>query len=182
MKLEEENLTLLKSALKKGDKSAFKTFYEMYYEGLFFYINSLTKDKAITQDILQETFIKLWNNRSQLDVDKSIKKFLYSIAHNLFIDFYRKKRLELKMLDSLVLQAALEKIDQNEELKKARLKKLKKAIEGLSPRCQEIFRMSKFQGYKYQEIADSLGISRKTVEVQMGKALSILREAFKKND
>ncbi|WP_136468617.1 RNA polymerase sigma factor [Flagellimonas onchidii] len=180
MKITEENTTLLKSALKEGDKTAFKFFYEAYHDGLFYYLMGLTNNRAIAQDILQETFIKLWNNHSSLNTDQSIRSFLYTMAHNQFIDYYRKHKRELKLIDRLTLKFGMEKQDQDEELVQQQLKRLKYSIEKLPPRCKEIFELGKLQGYKYQEIAEILKISVKTVEVQMSKAFSILRKDFKK--
>ena len=154
----------------------------MYYDRLFGYIHGYTNDDSLTQDIVQESFIRLWTVRDTLIEGKSVSGFLYKIAYNIFIDDYRKNKKEFKMLDALAYKKVLSLADNGEEVKEARIEQMLLAIESLPPRCKEIFKMSKIQGVKYAEIAETLSISVKTVEVQMGKAFSIIREKVKSSN
>lgn len=110
----------------------------------------------------------------------SLSSFLHRIAYNIFIDKYRKQKREEKTLDSWLYKRLNQLIKQDDDIKKEKIKHLEQAIEKLPPRCKEIFMLSKFEGLKYQEIADKLEISIKTVEVQMGKAFRLIREKINK--
>ena len=174
---------LLESAFKEEeDKKAFKTLYNLYHDKLFNYINSYTNSKPLTQDIIQDTFIKVWNSRESFDFKQSIGGYLYRMAYHTFVDDYRKKQLNFKLLDTLVYKKMNELIEEDVEEKSQKIKKIKKAIEELPPRCKEIFIMSKYQGYKYSEISEELGISYKTVENQIGKAYSLIKNKVKDKD
>jgi RNA polymerase sigma-70 factor (family 1) len=170
------------SALKKGDKQAFKTIYENNIEGLMAFINGYTKNKSQTEDIVQETFIKLWNIRETLNQNISISGFLYKTAYNNFIDNYRKKQRELSMLDNWMYKRLMEMTMDDEDIKANKIKHILKAIEELPPRCKEVFTLSKFEQLKYSEIAEKLNLSIKTVEAQMGRAFSLIRKEVKDKD
>ncbi|GAA3573699.1 RNA polymerase sigma-70 factor [Snuella lapsa] len=177
-----KDIKILENKIKSGDESAFKELFDLYYDRLFGYINGYTNDTALTQDIVQEAFIKLWNIRDSLVEGKSAVGLLYKIAHNIFIDLCRKDKQEYKMLDVLAYKKIQQLADNNEDVKEARIEQMMMAIESLPPRCKEIFKMSKMQGIKYSEIAETLSISVKTVEVQMGKAFSIIRKKVKNSN
>ncbi|WP_242135556.1 RNA polymerase sigma factor [Aestuariivivens marinum] len=181
MSVIKKDIKLIEKHLREGDESAFKDLFQMYYDRLFGYINGYTNDSTITKDIVQDTFIKLWSNKENLVEGKSVVGLLYKIAHNIFIDNYRRDMQESKMLDDLAYRKVLQLSDNNEDVKEARIEQIMLAIENLPPRCKEIFTMSKIQGIKYAEIAETLSISIKTVEVQMGKAFSIIRNQVKKS-
>ncbi|MCF8275012.1 MAG: RNA polymerase sigma-70 factor [Flavobacteriaceae bacterium] len=182
MKETNHNLNHTLSALKKGDKQAFKTIYDNNIVGLIAFINGYTKSKPQAEDIVQETFIKLWKVRETLDLNISIKGFLYKTAYNSFIDNHRKKKRELKMLDNWMHTRLMELTMEDEDIKGKKIKLMIKAIEELPPKCKEIFVLSKFEHLKYSEIAKKLNISIKTVEAQMGRAFSLIRKEFKGND
>lgn len=177
-----KNINLLNISLKKGDTEAYKTIFNRYYSRLVSYINTYTKNENNSKDIVQEAFIKLWNNRNNIQPDASIIAFLHKIAYNIFIDTYRKEKRKQNALDALAYETINQLIEKEEDnTNEKRLKLVKKSIEELPPRCQEIFKMSKYQGLKYTEIAKALNLSVKTVEVQMGKAFSYIRQQTKKN-
>lgn len=172
----EDNIALLIAALKKGDKHAFGEIYNLYVNSLKAFINSYTKNNDQTNDIVQEAFIKLWNIRKAINQQKSIKSLLFKTAHNILIDKYRKKQRESIMLDGWMYKRLMEMIKGDDAQKKKKIKLVKNAIEKLPPRCKEIFMLSKFEQLKYQEIAELLDISVKTVEAQMGKAFKLIRD------
>lgn len=182
MEKHKRHIDSLEKRFKKGDETAFKLIFEMYYTKLCSYINSYTNCSSDSQDIVQEAFIKLWDSRNNLSVKKSIAGYLFKIAHNIFIDKYRKHKKESKMIDALAYKKMLELIDEDVELKENRIAQIKEAIKQLPPKCKEVFEMSKVQGLKYHEIADLLTISIKTVEAQMGKAFKIIRSKVKNTD
>lgn len=182
MKKTNQNLLQTISALKKGDKQAFKTIYDSNIIGLIAFINGYTKNKTQTEDIVQETFIKLWKVRETLDLNISLKSFLYKTAYNSFIDNYRKKQRELTMLDNWMYNRSTELTIEDEDIKGKKIIHMLKAIEALPPKCKEVFVLSKYEHLKYSQIAKKLNISIKTVEAQMGRAFSLIRKEFKGQD
>lgn len=177
-----KNTNLLNVSLKKGDTRAYQTVFDMYYMRLFSYVNTYTKNESNAKDIVQETFIKLWNNRKNINVDASILAFLHKVAYNIFIDNYRKGKRQQNLLDTLSYEVVTNSIETEEDTtNQQKIEIVKKSIEELPPRCQEIFKLSKYEGLKYAEIAETLNISIKTVEAQMGKAFSYIRQQVKSN-
>ncbi|OEK08954.1 RNA polymerase sigma-70 factor [Flavivirga aquatica] len=167
--------------LRKGDKTAFKYLFELFYERLVAYIITYTNDKMLAEDIVQQVFVNLWNGRAKLNDIKNPKGYLYSMVYNLFIDSRKHEKKANKLLDTIYENALRERIKEDNRIIDLRIKKMNVAIETLPPKCKKILKMNKMQGYKYKEIAQILGISIKTVENQMGLAYKKIRKAFDKN-
>lgn len=163
-------------AINAGDEHALKLVYLHFYEKLCIYILNFSADRDLAEDVVQDTFLKLWNSRHNLRSDGALSAYLYKITYNNFIDNYRKTKQLDEELENIRLVTLTELLDDaNEDLFNQRLDKVKKAIEQLPPRCKEIFLMNKEKGMRYKEIAKALDLSVKTVENQIGKALQLLR-------
>ena len=173
-----EEITLVKS-LKKGDQSAFKLFFENYYDRLVAYISTFTHDKIKSEDIVQQAFINFWEDRNKIDVSKSPKGYLYATAYHRYIDSIKKEKRKEQFLDELYKRALNNRINEDEELLKKRIDKLKSVLDTLPPKCKEIIHLNKVEGIKYKDIACRMGISIKTVESQMRIAFKKIRQAFK---
>ncbi|MCV6629886.1 MAG: RNA polymerase sigma-70 factor [Flavobacteriaceae bacterium] len=163
--------------IKKGDLDAFRYLYEEYYHWLCVYLYNLSHNKQLSEDLVHDVFIKLWDKREKILITTSIKSYLFRTCHNEFLQELRKNKRRQSVLDKIridKLYAVFEEEAKGE--KELKYKKLEKLIAQLPPRCREIFVKSKLHRLKYKEIADELGISIKTVETQMSKALHILRK------
>ena len=174
-----ENEKKLILGIQTGNEAAYKAVYLHYYEPLCIYVLSFTSDRTIAEDIVQDVFLKLWTKRETLRPDGSLKGYLYRLTYNAFVDIYRKnKQLDIEL--QLFKRACLtELIEENKEQYQLRLEKVQKAVEELPPRCKEVFILCKQRRMRYKEIAEKLDISIKTVENQMGKALSLIRKKVK---
>ncbi len=141
----------------------------------FGYLNDVDTAREIVQDI----FINLWNKRDTIDPDKKVKSYLYTSVRNRCLNHIR----DHKKFRSLYLDVEIEREipDQDPDLFSVSETKTKieKALDKLPAKCREVFELSRFEELKYMEIADRLNISIKTVEVQVSKALRILREELK---
>ncbi|MGB7395816.1 MAG: RNA polymerase sigma-70 factor [Pricia sp.] len=168
-------------ALRNGDRLAFRYLFNKYYDRLVAYITTYTHDKWLSEDIVQQAFINLWNDKLKLDERKSPKAYLYAIAYNQYIDTVKGAKKREKLLDQVWERALRDKIEEDTEIMEKRIRKMKQIIEALPPRCKEIIQMNKMQGIKYNEIAEQLGVSIKTVESQMRIAFTKIREAFEKD-
>lgn len=172
-----DNIVLIES-LRDGDEKAYTYLIDTYHHKLCVYANSLVKNIYSAEDIVQNVFIKVWEQRARLKSDHAIKSFLYKLAYNEFIDLYRKNQSLFSLektyydaLNSVVLE------DDSESFQRI-LKVVNKEIESLPPKCKEVFVLSKKEGLTNIEIAEHLELSIKTVEAQITKAFSILRSSL----
>ena len=172
-----DNAILIES-LKKGDEKAYAYLLDTYHHKLCVYANSLIKNSYSAEDIVQNVFIRVWELRSRLKPNLSIKSFLYKSVYNEFIDLYRKNQ-SLVPIEGLYFNALNTVIQEDDSENFDRMiTALNKEIQNLPPKCKNIFVLSKQEGLTNIEIADHLEISIKTVESQITKAFSILRSTF----
>ncbi|MDO6519568.1 RNA polymerase sigma-70 factor [Zobellia galactanivorans] len=164
--------------LKKGNKVAFKYLFNTYYNRLVAYITTYNHNIAQSEDVVQQTFIKLWDNRQKLDEGQSPKGYLYAIAYNIYCDTLRTQKKQEKLMSVIWERALRDRIEEDLDAKERRIQKMRQVIESLPPKCKEIIQMNKIQGIKYKDIAEHMGISIKTVEAQMRIAFTKIREAF----
>jgi len=172
------NNDVLIESLKNGDERAYTFLIDSYHHKLCVYANSLVKNIYSAEDIVQNVFIKVWEQRERLKSDHAIKSFLYKLVYNEFIDLYRKNQSLFSLeksyydaLNSIVLE------DDSESLQRV-INVVNKEIQSLPPKCKEVFILSKKEGLTNIEIAEHLDISIKTVEAQITKAFSILRSSL----
>lgn len=170
-------ISFLKS-LKNGDSKAYTFLVDTYHHKLCLYAFSLTNDHDLSEDIVQNVFIRIWEVRKKLKDEFNFKSYLYRSVYNEFIDQYRKDKnvlaLEKKHIDALSFI-----VEEEDEKSLERLIKLiKKEIQNLPPKCKQTFLLSKHEGLTNVEIADYLNISIKSVEGHITKAFSILRKTL----
>lgn len=166
------------NAIKEDDRTAFKTLFKRYYGELVGYVTTYTNRKPAAEDIVQQLFVTLWIKRHDINVTKSVKGYLYTVAHRAYIDQYRSTKRRDAFFDELKEKALRDSIKENKEVINKRIKRLKEIVETLPPKCREILELNKLSGLKYQEIAEHLDISVKTVESQMRIAYQRIREGF----
>ncbi len=160
------------------DHAAFKIIFKSLYGPLLAYITTFTHNHQEAKDIVQNSFIVVWDNRKSLLDRPSLKNYLFKTARNLYIDQHRKNRYKTKVFDELKQKALDDRLNETAELVSDRTAKLVLLIENLPPRCKQILLLSKIEGKKYKEIADILNISIKTVESQMRVAYKKIRDGF----
>lgn len=150
-----------------------------YYKPLVQYGTTILQDADETEDIVQQVFVSVWEKRTQLDIHTSVRALLYKAVHNACLN--RIKHYKVRAVHAREWKATQSgEADASDHLQADELnRRINSAIEMLPEQCRKIFRMSRFEQLKYQEIADRLGLSVKTVENQMGKALKVIRESLK---
>lgn len=168
----------LLTEIRNGDEKAFKKLFLKHYQPLCAYLRSYTPDFDSAEELAQTTFVKFWNKRSEIVVHTSIKSYLYKMGYNAFLKTVRQQNKKTTLLEELKYKALEEEEQRTEDELQAASLRLQKIIETLPPRCQDILKM-KMEGLKYQQIADQLNISIKTVEAQMRIAFIKIRENFK---
>ncbi|MEQ9218398.1 MAG: RNA polymerase sigma-70 factor [Cyclobacteriaceae bacterium] len=166
--------------MKRKDIPAFELVFNEYYGVLKSYALRFLDDEADADEVVQDTFTKFWEKCELLDPLSSIKNYLYRSVHNSCLNFIKHQKVKdayKQYIIEFMEEGAEDPYIEKEE--RTTLEKVLEEIDHLPPKCQEIFKLSRFEGLKYYEIANHLNISVKTVEVQMGKALRVLREKFK---
>ncbi|QDO95502.1 RNA polymerase sigma-70 factor [Formosa sediminum] len=169
-------------ALKNGEEYAFKFLFDKYYNRLVAYITTYTHDKMSAEDIVQQAFIDLWNNKKKINENKPLKSYLYAIAYNRFIDTVNKDKRQNIVLGQIYELALRDIIDEDNEALEKRILKMNQIIKTLPPKCRQTLEMNKIKGYKYHEIAEIMGVSIKTVESQMSVAFKKIRKGFDKEN
>ena len=162
--------------LKSGDEDAFEGIFRELFQPLVHYAMRFLREVEASEEVVQDAFFAVWEKRATLEIHTSIKSYLYRSVHNKCLNLIKHIgiREEYKSWNEQTREA--QEVMVADELGKSELEqRIHTAIEALPTERQKIFRMSRFEGLKYQEIADQLNISVKTVENQMGKALKALR-------
>lgn len=168
---------LLIDGLERRDKVVFDYVFHLYYSSLCAFAMQYLNDRDLCEDLVQDFFTFLWSNASGLHIKSSLKSYLFTSIKNRCIDLQKHKRVINKFRDYQLFST-----NQNDnsadfyytesELRLAIEKSLKK----LSPRCREIFKLSRLKGLSNQEIAEQTGISKRTVELHISNSLKILRK------
>ena len=162
--------------LRAGEEKAYMFLLDHYHRRLHAYANSLIDNQALAEDIVQNVFLKTWQFRKKLNPKYSVQSFLYKSVYNEFVNTYKKDQammsLQLKYYESL--SEVVEGMDSKALSKIIEL--VTKEIEKLPPKCRHIFTLSKKEGLTNQEISEHLSISIKTVESQITKAFTIIRD------
>lgn len=178
----EKTDTTLLVALRQGSVSAFETLYERYRSRIYYNMIKIVRSEAVAEELLQDVFLKVWELRDRIDPDQSFNAFLFRISGNLAIDFYRREARR-RIMDATVLLVNEEEYDhvqQYIDFKEAETL-LGDAIARLPPQRQRVFRMCRIEGKSYEEVANLLLISRKTVQDHMVKANQWLRDSLRNN-
>jgi RNA polymerase sigma-70 factor (ECF subfamily) len=169
----EENWIL---ALKEGNLQAYNELFERYAKRLYFFSVKYLKSAENAEEIVQEVFLKIWNNRKQLLVQESIESYLFTIARNGILNTIRKSKSEQTYLNYLKVNPG-KNVLLDEELNFYELEKAyQRAIDQLSPRRKDVYLLSKAESLTNAEIANKLNISVKTVENQMTTAIADIRK------
>ena len=166
--------------LRKGDEGSFKALYQDFHQRVYAFIFHYVKDKQESEELLQRVFLKVWERRENIDPGKSFSALLFTISKNMVIDHFRRVKSRQALAQEYKKRIPLEDhstentiiYNETEEFAHA-------AIAVLPPKRGQIFKLNRFEGLSYSEIAQKLGISKNTVEVQMVKAIKTLREEYK---
>ena len=162
--------------LSNGNPVAFEKIYYVYSPRLFSSLLRLVKSDAAAQEIIQDVFLKVWENRKNIDPDKSFRSYLYTIAENKAYDFFRKVARDKKLYETLIVVATeqYEHIE-TEYFHKEDSRILEMAIRTLPTQRQLVFRLSKLEDMSYDEISNRLGISVSTISDHIVKANKSIR-------
>lgn len=161
----------------EGSKDAFTQIFKAYYSPLVRYAFTILNRQDEAEDIVQQVFIALWEKRMQ-PIHTSLRGLLYKMVYNACLN--RIKQLKVRAEYAGEIESASNYSGIRDTMFKNELEiMINEALDKLPEQCRRIFKMSRFEHKRYQEIADDLNLSIKTVENQIGKALKIMREELK---
>jgi RNA polymerase sigma-70 factor (family 1) len=166
--------------ISKGDKAAFEQVFRLHYQALCRYALPLIKDLDEAEEVVQHVFFNIWNKRTELQVSSSLKSYLYRAVHNDCLNRLKHGKIRMLYAEDYKKTQDGSFADASATLQAKELgRHIHEALDALPEQCGQVFRMSRFEQLKYSEIAERLGISVKTVENHMGKALKLMRESLK---
>jgi len=162
--------------LQKGNVAAFDSLFEGYSQKLFGFALKYFKNESDAEELVQEVFVKVWENRQTLKSELSFKSYLFTIALNRIRKHFNKKAVSLRYLESLQNEPEFaENHAIHEDNYESTLQQINLIIEQMPPRRREIFMKSKLEGKSSKEIAAELNISAGTVDNQVSEALRFIR-------
>ncbi len=171
--------------VKSGDQKAFELLFSILFARLNDFAKKVVKDDGISQDIVQEVFVKVWENRSQIE-SLNLEALLFRMVRNRCIDHIKHIKVLNNRMNKIHVSLQYEELYRidfignepyvliEEELKT----KIEKTIQGLPDRCREVFILSRIDGLKNKEIAEKLNINIKNVERHLNRAIQSFRKNF----
>ena len=162
--------------LRQGDDAAYEAIFRQWYAPLVATTTALLRDRGPAEEVIQDVLLELWRRRESITFETSLRAYLFQAARNRALNYLRRQRVEARG-ESTIAAGMPTPEAADSEARAAELNiAIQSAIADLPDRCREVFELSRIRGLKYSEIATELGISVKTVEAQMGKALRVMRE------
>ena len=177
MKLDEK---LLISGLQQQNKVIFDLVFTYYYSGLCAFANQILKDMQASEDLVQDFFVKIWHQADKIQINCSLKSYFFSSVKNRAFDILKHEKVKTQYVN--LNDGCGESVTPDEiwEFTQGELEDLiEKALQQVPPRAREIFELSRFKGVANDDIARQLNISKRTVEVQISRALQVLRVELK---
>jgi RNA polymerase sigma-70 factor (family 1) len=167
--------------LKSGDEKSFEYIFKAYYPSLAVFAKKYVYDLDLGKELVQDLFVKLYENRENLQINSSLKSYLFKSVQNKCLTYISQTQLRSKHLENVAVIERARELDESDYMEQVELEEnIHNSIGSLPEQCKRIFKMSRMEGRKNKEIADELNISIRTVETQISKALKVLRENLSK--
>lgn len=167
----------LRARIRRGDHAAFEELFRAHYDGLVRFANRLIVAPMEAEEVVQDVMLNVWLRREQLESDENLKTYLFRATRNRALNHLRRRRLENLFRKSLPVDEPAAPPPAGDDAS-ATEAAIRAAVDALPDRCREVFVLSREHKLSYSAIAETMGISVKTVETQMGRALKALRAAL----
>lgn len=176
---EKDQFVIWAEEIKRSDRRTFDALFRTMYPQLVKFAASYTKEKSSACDIVQDSFLSLWQNRKSIDPGQSLKAYLYRIVRNRSLNYLRNHSSEISQSEIIVEEELQppEQVDSRENVNELS-EKFGEWIELLPERQQEAFELSRFDGLSHDEIASVMDVSPKTVNNHIVAALKQLRSLY----
>ena len=168
------------TTLRAGDIAAFEMLFRTYYQSLCNYAYTFVRDREEAEEVVQSTFMNVWEKRDNLTIHTGVKPYLYAMVRNACLNLLKHEKIKQRHAEMEIAsgERSIESVSRTVEASELE-HRIVNAMSKLPEQCRLVFKLSRFEDLKYAEIADQLNISVKTVENQMGKALRVMREQLK---
>ena len=171
-----DELELLRRLIA-GDAESFRKIYEYYHGKIFLFALRLTKSKSEAEEVIQEVFVRLWEKREKIKVEKNFNAYILTITKNLILDKLKKAAYDKTVQQNIYQNMqALQNTTVDLLIEKELTRLHQQAVDRLSPQKKIVFRLSREEELSYEEIAERLGISKNTVRNQITDSLKSIRE------
>lgn len=169
-------------SLKTGDQGAFDVLYHAYKRMIIRHVFYLLRSDELAEDVVQDTFITIWEHRNQLVSTKSFRSFLLTIASNKCYDLFKRAANDARLRRFLLpsFQQGVNQVDVYIRKIESR-EQLDQLLNEMPPKQREVFRLAKVEGLSYREISAKLGISRNTINTHLKRARIFLRQYLPEN-
>ncbi len=169
--------------LKKGGPEALQSLLKQYYSPLCLFAERLLNNRAASEDIVGESFIKLWNRRNDFESTQNIKAFLYITVRNACLNYLKQaKRDSLNQKQLAYLSGEKEEFILNEMIRAEVLKEVMNEIENLPEQCRKVLKLAYLEGLQNKEVAKVLNISVHTVKNQKARAIQLMKTRLRDRD
>jgi len=155
-------------------EAVFEEAFKSNFKALHAYAYTMLQDEGAAEEIVQTVFLKLWESRNRMTIHTSLRAYLYRSVYHESLNYLKHKKVQRKYMEEAMIEHKRQQAMDDESDKELQ-RQLQQALRRLPEKCRTVFQLSRFEELKYQEIADELGISLKTVEAHMAKALRLLR-------
>lgn len=166
----------------EGDESSFRLFVDLFSKDLYFFALSYVHIREIAEEIVSDVFFIVWKNRIQLAEIQNIKSWLLVLVRNKAISYLRKEDaisvIPYEEIDDYYIPSM--QSPDSEIISQEEIMRINQSISKLPPKCKQVFLLAKIEGMPYKEIAEMLGISIKTINIHIAKALSHISEILRK--
>jgi RNA polymerase sigma-70 factor (ECF subfamily) len=170
-----------------GDEETYIFLFREYYVSLCAYSRRYVGRRDIAEEIVSDTFMRIWENRERLEINTSIKSYLFNAVCNNSLNYLRKLKSENNIVEyfketiseNIGFESVSEDIEEQSLIMENMGQKIEEAVSRLPEQQQKVFRLRRFEGKKTKEVAEMMGLSVKTIEMHLSKATLHLRENLK---
>jgi RNA polymerase sigma-70 factor (ECF subfamily) len=170
---------ILFERLRTGDPAAFEALFRAHAPTLVAFARSYVDSTAVAEELVQDLFCRLWDQRFEATVPDSVRAYLFASLRNRALNHLRREQTSLDFASHAARLTSRTAAADDAVLTKDLGAALTTAVRGMPMRCREVFTLVRDQQLSYAEVAELLGISKKTVEIHMSRALVILREKLR---
>ncbi len=164
--------------IKEGSSQEFSSLFRKYYEPLYFFAGRFVNDPISAENIVQDVFVKMWEEKEKLNIHSNLKAYLYTSVKNSCINLVKRENFFSSVEEDAEYEDDTIKLPSRVLEEKEVAETVNNAIKQLPEKCRQIFMMSKFDELSYQEIADLQNISINTVKTQLKRAVKFLAKSL----